>query len=212
MKAKIDFSKDGVLKTIYPYIKDKEVLDIGCIEHSLERKHKERIWVHDFLKENAKHVTGIDILENDILALRKQGYDVYTQNAESFNFDRKFDVIFAGELIEHLSNSGLFLDKCKKHLKKNGILIVTTPNAFSINRLLNIVLRYTNDPPVNPEHTAWFSPTVIKELFGRFNLTLKIIRYENYPLIKPAFNHKLMNFLCDIFGNRFRKVMIVIAK
>jgi len=39
----INYTKDGVLLTILPYIKDKEVLDIGCVEHDLERKNKERI-------------------------------------------------------------------------------------------------------------------------------------------------------------------------
>src|SRR3989344_3969940 len=115
---KIDFSRDGVLKTIYPIVKGKDVLDVGCIEHDLDRKNKERIWVHDFLRENAKNVTGIDILEDDIKKLKWQGYDVHCMNAEKFNFNKKFDVIFAGELIEHLSNPGLFLEKCKKHLKK----------------------------------------------------------------------------------------------
>jgi 2-polyprenyl-3-methyl-5-hydroxy-6-metoxy-1,4-benzoquinol methylase len=212
MKAKIDFSKDGVLKTIYPYIKEKEVLDIGCIEHDLNRKHKERIWVHDFLRENANHVTGIDILKDDIKTLKSLGYDVYNQSAETFNFNKKYDVIFAGELIEHLSNPGLFLQRSKNHLKKNGTLIITTPNAYSLERLLRILKSYTNDPDVNKEHTVWFSPAVITELLSRYNLSVLDIKFVDYPRIKPKLIYKVSNSLCKVFGNKFRENMILIAK
>ena len=50
------FSHDDVLKTIEPFISNKNVLDIGCVEHSINRRHKERIWVHDFLREKSSTV------------------------------------------------------------------------------------------------------------------------------------------------------------
>ncbi len=209
---KIDYSHDGVLKTIYPHIKDKDVLDIGCVEHDINRKHKERIWVHDFLKQNANHVTGIDILKKDVDILKKQGYDVYCQSAENFKFNKKFDVIFAGELIEHLSNPGLFLESCKKHLKKDGILIITTPNAFSLGRFFYILKDFTNDPNVNDEHTLWYSPQVLKQLLERYNLKIKEISFTDYPLLKPTIKNRFVNNLCFIFGDKFRETMIVLIK
>jgi len=211
-KMEKKYLKDKVLTTIYPYIKDKEVLDIGCIEHDLERKDKERIWVHDFLRQNAKHVVGIDILKKDIETLKKQGYDVYCQNAETFKLNKKFDVIFAGELIEHLSNPGLFLEKCKLHLKKDGFLILTTPNAFTLSRILEEIIFFTNDPTVNPEHTLWYSPTVIKELLRRYDININKIYFVDYPNIKPKVTTRIISLICDIFGNKFRETMIIIAK
>ena len=44
------------------------------------------------------------------------------------------DGIFAGELIEHLENPGLFLSECKRVLKRNGVIIITTPNPFSFEK------------------------------------------------------------------------------
>jgi len=210
--SRIDFSKDGVLHKLFPFIKGKDVLDIGCVEHTLEVQHKERIWVHDFLREHASHVTGIDIQENDIKTLKERGYDVSYQNAENFHFDKKFDVVFAGELIEHLSNPGLFLERCREHLKENGLLIVTTPNAFSITRFLHILKSYTNDPVVNNEHAYWFSPTVIRQLFGRYNLSIKRVLYANYPQINPRLEHRLVSFLCTLFGKKFKEVLIIVAQ
>lgn len=209
---KIDFSEDEVLKAVFPYIKGKDVLDIGCVEHTLDVKNKERIWVHDFLREHTLHVTGIDIQERDIETLKKQGYDVSCQNAESFRFDKKFDVIFVGELIEHLSNPGLFLEKCREHLKDQGTLIITTPNAFSITRFLHILKWYSNDPVVNDEHSFWFSPSVLGQLLRRYQFTPERFLYANYPQIKPKFEHKLVSFFCSIFGRKFKEVLIVISK
>ncbi len=210
--SRIDFSKDEVLRTIYPYIKNKDVLDIGCVEHTLNVKHKERIWVHDFLKEHARYVTGIDIQQKDIETLQSQGYDVSCQNAENFHFEKKFEVIFAGELIEHLNNPGLFLENCRQHLTENGMLIVTTPNAFSITRFLHILKDGTNDPVVNDEHAYWFSPTVLRQLFARYDLTIEHALYAHYPQISPRFEHRIISFLCGIFGKRFKEVLIVTAK
>src|SRR3989344_7621255 len=200
-KMEKKYLKDKVLTTIYPYIKDKEVLDIGCIEHDLERKDKERIWVHDFLRQNAKHVVGIDILKKDIEILKKQGYDVYCQNAETFKLNKKFDVIFAGELIEHLSNPGLFLEKCKFHLKKDGFLIITTPNAFCLARLFGGFVFFTNDLDVNPEHTAWYSPKVIKELLRRYNFNIEKFSFVDYPTLKNKITTKIITKLCNLFGD-----------
>ena len=208
----IDYSRDRVLTTILPYIKDKEVLDLGCVEHALENKNKKRIWVHDFLRAHARHVVGIDILEKDIMLLKKQGYDVYYKSAETFTFNKKFDIIFAGELIEHLSNPGLFLKQSKRHLKKDGILVLTTPNAFNLRRVLECSLLYTNDPGVNNEHVCWYSPTVIKELLSRYNFHIKSISWVKYPLLNPSITHQLINLGAKILGSKFKETMIVIAK
>ena len=208
----IDFSKDGVLKAIYPYIKNKDVLDVGCVEHDINRMHKERIWVHDFLREHTKHVTGIDILKEDVKILQKQGYDVYCQSAESFTFKKKFDVIFAGELIEHLSNPGLFLQQCKKHLKEKGKLIITTPNAFSLKRIVETIIKYNNNPTVNKEHTTWFSPTVLIEICRRYNFKPVKINYFDFPSIDKKIIKKLVKILSSIIGLKFKETMFLVLK
>jgi 2-polyprenyl-3-methyl-5-hydroxy-6-metoxy-1,4-benzoquinol methylase len=70
-------------------------------------------WLHGVLKRNFDTVIGIDISE-EVLELRKYGYEVYVVNAEDFDLDRKFETIVVGELIEHLSNPGKFLECAKK--------------------------------------------------------------------------------------------------
>jgi 2-polyprenyl-3-methyl-5-hydroxy-6-metoxy-1,4-benzoquinol methylase len=211
----IDFSKDEVLMAIYPYIKGKEILDVGCIDHDLKRKHRSRIWVHDFLKENGKSLEGIDILRSEIEKLKKQNYNVSCQNAESFKFDRKFEVIFAGELIEHLSNPGLFLERCKKHLEKNGLLILTTPNTFCAFRWIEMIYNKTNDPHASKarEHTMWFSPEVMTVLLERAGFEIKKYEYASYPFLrKESIKRRLIKTSINFLGKKFKDTLIVFAK
>jgi len=50
-------------------------------------------------------------------------------NAENFNFENsKFDVIVSLQVIEHLYNPSLMLNRIKSHLNQDGILVLTTPN------------------------------------------------------------------------------------
>ena len=213
---KINF-KNQRAKEIYPYIKGKSVLDIGCyaeIKELIKNKEKEQDdgWIHGFLTKHSKHVTGIDIVKDKIDIMKKQGYDVYCQNAENFKFNQKFDVIFAGDVIEHLSNPGLFLDRCRKHIKKDGWLIITTPNVFSLNYKIGGIIRLlNNDLEVHPEHTYFFSPTVIKTLFQRYDFEIKKIKFVNFNYIDNL-KKFIQEIFCRILGDRLRHNMVIFAK
>lgn len=55
--------------------------------------------------------------------------------------EEAFDAICAGELIEHLLDPNLFLREAYKALRKDGILVLSTPNPNSIyERLLTLNL------------------------------------------------------------------------
>ena len=47
---------------------------------------------------------------------------------ENLNFKNKFDVILNMEVIEHVSNTNLFIKNCSKLVKNNGIMFVATIN------------------------------------------------------------------------------------
>lgn len=151
-----------------------EVLDIGCLQHSIEKTYSNR-WIHGQL---AKYftVTGIDINE-DVLELRKRGYNVYQANAEGFDLGKKFDTVFAGELIEHLSNPGKFLDCAREHLKPDGKLILTTLNPFCIFH----ILRLSKTDRINPEHCVWFDETTLTQLVEKHGFKLVSLEYVEPP-------------------------------
>jgi len=212
MKDNYDIKKDEVLSYISPYVKNKSVFDIGCVEHDVKNIHKGRIWVHDYLVDVAKEVVGLDYLKNAVDELNKKGYNIVYQNAESIKLDKKFDVVFAGEIIEHLSNPGMFLDSIKNCLKTNSLLILTTPNAFSINRFVRILFLKTNNPECNSEHVLYHSPQTLTQLLSRHNYKIKEISYAHYPNKKPSLKNKIVYFLCSIFGKHFKETLIVICE
>ena len=60
--------------------------------------------------------------------------------AAAWPFDSEsFDVVFAGEIIEHLIDTDAFLKECRRVLKQNGRLVLTTPNLASLGRRLMLM-------------------------------------------------------------------------
>lgn len=75
--------------------------------------------------------------------------------------DNSVDVVFAGEIIEHLFNPLKFVLEARRVLKPQGVFIITTPNLASLfNRLLIVFgfspLNYTCVPGQRLGLPTWF--------------------------------------------------------
>ena len=151
----------------------KTVLHLGFIQHS--HLYKELIqkgnWLHQKINEVSAKLVGIDYLHDDVIYIQnKYDYEVYyadVTSLEKWEYNEKFDVIICGELIEHLQNPGLMLDGIKRFMSKDTILIITTPNPWSRNRLKLINKGRKEAEWLNPEHTCWFSFQTLKQLLER---------------------------------------------
>lgn len=149
----------------------KTVLDLGCIDHSFNTAlDLGDDWLHRQIKNVSTRLVGLDILGEDAAELNKRGYDIREGNAEEFDLGEKFDVIVAGDLIEHLSNIGMFLQAVKRHMHEHSIFIVSTPNPFNIEQSVSALL--SDEIHVHPQHTVWLSPHVCWELVRRENLCI----------------------------------------
>lgn len=182
----------------------KNVLDLGCIDHSyqtaLDLGDK---WLHKQIKDVAENVTGVDILLDDINELNKRGFQIVAANVESFNLGKTYDVIVAGDLIEHLSNIGLFLDCIKKHMHEDSIFVVTTPNPFNIEQSMKAIFNGTIS--VNTEHTVWLNPHVCWELMTRAGLNISgfyWIETRFKVLVKNRIYCRLINLLSEYIMQR----------
>ena len=153
-----------IAKTISP---TDTVLDVGFLGQG--KTPSDPDWLHRVIKASAKDVYGLDVQTYETTQPEDAGH-YFVQSAESFSLPITFDVIFAGDLIEHLSNPGLFLDASKAHLKQHGRLILTTPNAFN---LFNLTEKLTKDEPtVNSDHTCYFNKKTIKTLLQKCGWTV----------------------------------------
>jgi hypothetical protein len=81
-----------------------------------------------------------------------------------------FDVIVAGDIIEHLNNIGNFLHCLKRHMTPETDLILTTPNPFDVERFIVCLIR--NAVGVNPDHTVWLDPVVMWRTLDRAGLRI----------------------------------------
>lgn len=138
------------------------VLDVGFLGQG--KTPSDPDWLHRTIQTQAKETYGLDLQTYATTKPEETGH-YFVQSAETFSLPATFDVIFAGDLIEHLTNPGLFLDASKKHLNPGGRLILTTPNAFN---LFNLTEKLTKDEPtVNSDHTCYFNKKTLKVLLQK---------------------------------------------
>jgi SAM-dependent methyltransferase len=130
------------LDFVRKYVPGKEVVDVGSAELvGTVNRDKLARWPFHVIRGLAKSVVGVERDPEQVAALRASGYEVVEGDAEDFDMGRRFDVVFAGEIIEHLSNPGRFLAVAHRHLRETGLLLLTTPNRFDIHALRPVVVR-----------------------------------------------------------------------
>jgi SAM-dependent methyltransferase len=153
---------------IIPWVQGPRVLDIGCAAHAM--RFDDPNWLHGLLCKRFPDTVGLDIRPDLVDQLKGLGFEnVYLGNAETFDLGRKFDTIVAGDLVEHLSNPGAFLDRAKKHLAPGGRLIVTSPYPFSLFHMSYALIKYPKTT-WNVEHTHWICPQTLAEGCRRVGL------------------------------------------
>jgi len=152
------------------------VLDVGAVGHTAQRADSDD-WLFGHL-DTISNAVGIDILENEVSTLRQRGYDVRVADAETFTLNSQFDAIVAGELVEHLSNVGEFLDRCHEHLVNDGLLLVSTPNPWAFVHLRNAA---TGEVHLNSQHTCWFDPVTLQQVLDRHAFMV-----ESYEFTPPV--------------------------
>jgi SAM-dependent methyltransferase len=180
----------------------RQVMDLGCVD-SRPARHDAKARIE--YKANLLHkriaginpaVLGVDIDPEGVAVLNGQGYSVIVADVETMDLGRRFDTIIAGEIIEHLENPGLFLRNMRKHLKVDGVIIISTPNPFYAGSSWKI-WRYGR-PAVHEDHMGWQDPATLGQLLRRTGFeTFAGYWVQPHPaifktwkrLLRPYFSH-----------------------
>lgn len=106
------------------FVKEKRVLDLACGVGYGSRMLKDA---------GAKNVFGVDISEDAVKYAKAKygtkGITFIESDATSTNLKTNvFDVVVCFEFIEHVANQDDVLKEIKRLLKKDGVLIISTPN------------------------------------------------------------------------------------
>jgi 2-polyprenyl-3-methyl-5-hydroxy-6-metoxy-1,4-benzoquinol methylase len=171
-------SREEVSKTalVEELCRGRSVLDLGCIDHSAETALAlGHAWLHARIARVARSCVGVDVLADEARALNERGYDIRVADVEQLSLDATFEVIVAGDLIEHLSNIGTFLEAVSQHMDSTSVFIVTTPNPYNIEQVANGVFR--NKTFVNEEHTVAIDPKAMYQLVARSPLAVADFRW-----------------------------------
>lgn len=165
---------NGRIESIVNYCQDKIVLDLGCTQHRMMgREVEEENWLHFRIKQVAKNLIGIDFLKDEVERLNNIGYNIIYGNIETIDKIRlpvcNFDVIVCGELIEHLVNPGNFLERVKSIMTNHTLLIITTPNVYSMERIQLMLNKQYENEWLNKEHKCWYSYETLKQLLDGCN-------------------------------------------
>lgn len=161
---------NDLLGHIESLVRGKRVLDIGVVSHSA-RYFDLPDWRHGRIHQAAGYCVGIDILEPLVKELNERGFNVRCVDATSeTDMGERFDVVFIGDVVEHVDNSVLLLKFAARHLAPGGSLYVTTPNPFS--RKFFRQFKREGVMVVNLDHVAWITPTLAMELARRAGIAL----------------------------------------
>lgn len=180
------FQMSGKLKLVnrVEFIKEacrgKKVLHLGCTDYPFtERVIEFNMLLHFELAKIAGELYGFDFDQAGIDILEKHGtknlYRADLEKLEEVDLNEKFDVIVAGEMIEHLSNPGLFLRGIKRFMHSETDLLITTINAYSGLRFAIYGLRGKGgiNEPVHPDHVSYYSYKTLSLVLQRENLVVK---------------------------------------
>ena len=203
------------LDWIVPLVRGRKVLDLGCVRHTLDETKKTH-WLHGIIRAEASSVLGVDYLQDAVDKLHERGYNVVCANVETMELGDVFEVIVAGDLIEHLNNFGLFLERVRAHLAEDGIAVITTPNPVNLLRYISVLVR--GEAGANPEHTCWFTEQVLRQLVARYDLEISEVAYidDTYQYY-PKSNIKwwpflALNYLMVRIRNQFAETLCVVIK
>jgi len=180
--------------------KSSKILDLGCGDG----------FIMEIFKKNGHKVEGIEIAKNAIMKARKKGFKVYDLSLIekwSHEIDQKFDVVFCGEIIEHVFDTDLFLQEVRKVLKSNGSIIMTTPNIASLARRLMLLLGIsphteTTARKYDAGHIRYFTRSTLRKLleendFKNIFMASSVVNFANNGTFFSTFIAKLF----PSFGN-----------
>lgn len=172
------------------YLKDaargKKVLHLGCTDYPFtEKVIANEMLLHFELGKIASELYGFDFDERGIEILKNHGtenlFRADLEKLDEVSLDETFDVIIAGEMIEHLSNPGLFLRGIQRFMNPQTKLIITTINAYCGMRMFTYGFRGRGgaNEPVHPDHVAYYSYSTLKVLVERHDLKIKKFAFYN---------------------------------
>ncbi len=173
------------------------VLDLGCRDGTLTQHYA-----------TGNAVTGVDI-DQQALSMARERLGISTiwldLNRDQLPFDDgSFDVVVAGEILEHLVDPAFVVGEARRVLTSGGVFIGSVPNSFHWRaRLAFLAGRSTEDPT----HLHLVSRSELQKLLGGF-ATAELVPVGGIggrilPVMPTWISHWFVRGLPTLFANGF---------
>jgi SAM-dependent methyltransferase len=200
----------------------KKVLHLGCTNYPYTKDSIDNnMLLHFEMAAVAKELYGFDFDQAGIDILQKAGvgklFRADLENLAEVPLDETFEVIIAGEMIEHLSNPGLFLRGIKRFMNHETKLLITTINAYCGMRNVIYAVRGKGgkNEPVHPDHVAYYSFATLKLVIEREGLVLQKFSFYDIGREHRPYNPwywNLVNDICVKFAPQLADGVIAVCR
>ena len=163
----------------------------------------------DYLRRRGWWCVGLDLCRRPGSPIRTVGGDV--QEGMPFGAGT-FDLITAGEIIEHMFDESALLQECRRLLKPEGWLVITTPNlAYSLNRI-RVLLGMTPLFVYAPYHYHFHTASTLRALLERNGFAVRRLTSSHVLYSRRRhFTGRFFEWLGDL-APRFGAHLIVLTQ
>ncbi len=172
----------------------KRVIHLGFADHMevIQDKMKKGIWLHGRLQKVTERCTGIDINPAAVTYLSEECniedifcLDITRDSLPQEITEARYDYLILGELIEHIDNPVLFLEKVKQVFGGlAGKIVITAPNAFRWN---NVKSTFRHVELINSDHRYWYTPYTLSKILSCAGFDhMEFVMAETFRPLKPS--------------------------
>lgn len=183
------------------------LIGIGDLDAYMKMNNNERVEKCDAFR---LHYSGCkydlyDISERLVQKVRLFSMNAHVLDVTKKPLNKKYDIIFASDVIEHTYSPVNFLLNISKSLKEGGKMVITTPNALYWRQFIRTSEFH--------EHMQTFNTENFKNLAKL--LKLEIIELASFQTISNKNNliRRISNFISVLFAKHNRaNSLIFVAK
>ena len=135
----------------------RRVLDLGCRDGALTQAYV-----------GGNEVVGVDADREALAEAERLGIETHWADLDQpLDFpDAGFDVVVAGELLEHLRDPERLVAEIRRVLRPGGTFVASVPNAYRLKGRLRFLAG--RPPESDPTHLQMFSPADVRTLLAAF--------------------------------------------
>ncbi len=155
------------------------------------------LWFHAKLVEVAQEAIALDIDAAGIAHAARHGWTINTENCETMDLGRRFDVALMIDVIEHVEAPSKAIGNVLAHLEPAGELIITTPNPGYIGDVVRTLRG--RDPSIYWDHQALFGPEHLQAICDRHGWDLAEVAFFSHRDQRNSRNRR-MSDLVNLIG------------